>query len=137
MKFNKYDRSFLSNNYFCVITVVIGDKEYQFSNVESAYQALKCIGNEELFCRTSAETAKELALYLPHRDDWNSIRLQAMYVVLKAKFTGSGSLKYLLCKTNGKLKEVNETKDTFWGTYEGKGENHLGKLLMQIRDELK
>lgn len=137
MKFNKDDRSFLANNYFCAITVIIDGKEYQFYSVESAYQALKCVGNEELFCNITADQAKKLALYLPHRENWNSLRLQAMYVVLKAKFIGNNGLKYLLCKTKGKIKEVNETNDTFWGTCKGKGENYLGKLLMQIRDELK
>lgn len=136
MKFNKYDRSFLSNNYFCLITVIVDNKEYQFSNAESAYQALKCVGNEELFCNTTTDRAKALALYLPHRDNWEDLKIQAMYTILQAKFAKGSSLSYLLCKTTGKIKEINETNDIFWGTCKGKGKNYLGKLLMQVRDNL-
>ncbi len=35
------------------------------------------------------------------------------------------------------LIEGNTWRDTFWGIYEGKGENNLGKLLMKIREELR
>jgi predicted NAD-dependent protein-ADP-ribosyltransferase YbiA (DUF1768 family) len=34
------------------------------------------------------------------------------------------------------LIEENTWGDTFWGICKGQGENHLGRLLMQIRDEL-
>jgi hypothetical protein len=30
----------------------------------------------------------------------------------------------------------NHWKDTFWGVYNGVGKNMLGKLLMQVREEL-
>lgn len=31
----------------------------------------------------------------------------------------------------------NYWKDTYWGVCNGVGENHLGKLLMKIREKLK
>ena len=34
------------------------------------------------------------------------------------------------------LIEGNEWGDTFWGTCDGIGENHLGKILMRIRNEM-
>lgn len=34
------------------------------------------------------------------------------------------------------LIEGNYWHDTYWGVCEGVGENHLGKLLMEIRNEL-
>jgi predicted NAD-dependent protein-ADP-ribosyltransferase YbiA (DUF1768 family) len=32
---------------------------------------------------------------------------------------------------------LNYWNDKFWGICKGVGENHLGKILMQIRDEIK
>lgn len=136
MKFNKYDRSILSNNAYCTVTLIIGEKEYEFINAESAYQAIKCEGFEELFLETSAETAITLAKLLPHRPDWEDIKLLAMQTVLEAKFAKDSNYGYLLSKIKGKIKEVNETNDTYWGTCNGKGKNYLGKLLMQVRDNL-
>ena len=36
------------------------------------------------------------------------------------------------------LEEGNRWHDTFWGIDQntGKGENHLGKILMKVRDEI-
>ena len=34
----------------------------------------------------------------------------------------------------GEIVEENTWGDTFWGVCKGVGENHLGKLLMEIRD---
>ncbi len=34
----------------------------------------------------------------------------------------------------GEIVERNTWNDTFWGVCKGKGENHLGILLMEIRD---
>lgn len=35
------------------------------------------------------------------------------------------------------LEEGNKWGDTFWGTVEGKGQNVLGNLLMEVRELLK
>ena len=37
---------------------------------------------------------------------------------------------------DAELVEDNWWGDKFWGVCNGEGENHLGKLLMKIRDEL-
>lgn len=39
------------------------------------------------------------------------------------------------CK-EGEIVEENSWRDTYWGVCKGVGENHLGKILMKIRDEL-
>jgi predicted NAD-dependent protein-ADP-ribosyltransferase YbiA (DUF1768 family) len=49
------------------------------------------------------------------------------------------ALRTLLLATNGhELVEGNKHGDTFWGVdlCTNVGDNHLGKLLMQVRDEL-
>jgi predicted NAD-dependent protein-ADP-ribosyltransferase YbiA (DUF1768 family) len=48
-------------------------------------------------------------------------------------------LRELLAGTrNAELIEGNYWGDRFWGVYvgDGKGENHLGKILMQVREEV-
>jgi predicted NAD-dependent protein-ADP-ribosyltransferase YbiA (DUF1768 family) len=43
----------------------------------------------------------------------------------------------LLATGNRPLIEGNDWGDTFWGQVDGRGENHLGELLLKIREELR
>ena len=59
-----------------------------------------------------------------------------MYVALYAKFTQHGELKRLL-GTGDRLLVEHTERDRYWGDGgDGRGENHLGKLLMKLRKEL-
>lgn len=60
-----------------------------------------------------------------------------MYDILKVKFADE-KLKHLLLETSDKqlVNEVN-WEDLHWGIYQDKGENKLGELLMNLRDEFK
>ena len=61
-----------------------------------------------------------------------------MYDICFKKFSQSEELKKKLLDTGDQeLIEGNYWNDTFWGVCEGKGQNHLGKILMQIREELR
>ena len=42
----------------------------------------------------------------------------------------------LIATDNEELIEFNVWNDIFYGVCKGRGENHLGKLLMKIREEL-
>lgn len=60
-----------------------------------------------------------------------------MYNGLRAKFMQHEHLQERLLATGTEeIAEGNNWGDTFWGTVDGVGENHLGKLLMLIRREL-
>ena len=58
--------------------------------------------------------------------------------LLRQKFRVGTELGYKLINT-GKVKliEGNNWRDDYWGVYNGKGKNVLGKLLMEIRNDLK
>lgn len=64
-----------------------------------------------------------------------------MREVIGAKFKGgSEELREMLIATGEReLVEGNVWNDTFWGVSlrTGKGQNQLGKILMEVREELK
>jgi len=71
------------------------------------------------------------------RPDWEQVKLEIMYKALEAKFTQNPKLKKLLLSTGDAKLIENNPKDDFWGIGVDKtGENHLGKLLMKLRDTL-
>jgi len=45
-------------------------------------------------------------------------------------------LRDRLLAIEGLIEEKNSWGDTFWGTCEGVGQNHLGRLLMKTREKL-
>jgi predicted NAD-dependent protein-ADP-ribosyltransferase YbiA (DUF1768 family) len=59
-----------------------------------------------------------------------------MKQLLKLKFNNPDLQQKLIATYPEELIEGNYWHDTYWGVCEGVGENHLGKLLMEIRNEL-
>lgn len=60
-----------------------------------------------------------------------------MWEILRAKFKQHPELAAMLIATgDAELVEGNTWGDTFWGRdlATGHGENHLGRLLMELRD---
>lgn len=134
-KFNG-DYAFLSNFY--EHTIVFEGRTYRTS--EHAYQAAKTIIEAEkiLFERQkiTPSYAKRMGQTVTMRSDWEDVKIPIMYAILKEKFLDS-KLKTMLTNTQGSyLEEGNYWHDTFWGICRGKGTNHLGIILMEIRDEL-
>lgn len=74
------------------------------------------------------------------REDWAKIKFDRMKQVLMAKFTQHEDLRELLLSTGkARLVEsatVNNAVNRLWGEVNGKGQNKLGELLMEIRAEL-
>ena len=69
------------------------------------------------------------------RDDWcDEIRIETMLVGLRAKFTQNPDLKEKLLATGDVAIHEDAPSDMFWGR---KGKDMLGKLLMQVREELR
>lgn len=124
---------FLSNFY--PARIVINGQHYRSS--EHAYQAAKTLDRDWreriAECRTPGE-AKRLGNKAPKRSDWDTIRLDIMKLVVEEKFKGSPALQRMLLSTGkAPLEETNHWNDTFWGVCKGKGTNHLGQILMDVR----
>lgn len=127
---------FLSNFYETPIVY----EGITYPSVENAYQAAKTIKLEERqkFTSISSKEAKSLGKKITLREDWDVIKLQVMWNLLYEKFTRNRKLYSALVLTGkAHIEETNWWGDKFWGTCKGEGENHLGKLLMQLREKLK
>jgi hypothetical protein len=71
------------------------------------------------------------------RSNWREIRDQIMFDILKQKFDHE-HCRTMLLTTGSMLIRENSPRDTYWGIGKDKtGQNKLGLLLMQIRDNLR
>jgi ribA/ribD-fused uncharacterized protein len=123
---------FLSNFYLCPI-VFEGDL---YASVEHAFQAAKTLDPAERktvrLCVKPGD-AKRAGRKVKKRDDWDDIRVSVMRELLYQKFNSSPLRQRLLNTGIAELIEGNDWGDVFWGVCRGRGENWLGKLLMEVR----
>jgi len=72
------------------------------------------------------------------RPDWNTIRDMVMTKALRAKFTQNSTLTKMLLETGQRELAEHTARDRYWGDGggQGKGQNKMGQLLMQLRKEL-
>jgi ribA/ribD-fused uncharacterized protein len=128
--------NFLSNFYMC--DVIYKGKSYP--SVEHAYQASKVLDTKNHELVRTAPTAGEskiLGRLYHDNENFDNEKLDIMETLVRDKFTRSQYLKALLgLTTDAYIIEGNTWNDTFWGVCNGKGDNHLGKILMKIRKEL-
>lgn len=128
---------FLSNMYECEVVY----KGIKFRSSESLFQACKACNNEDFmkFINLNGYEAKKLGRSIKLRKDWNDIRINVMYEILKLKFNNKELRNKLLETGNEELIEGNYWNDKFWGISlkDYKGDNNLGKLLMRIRKEIR
>lgn len=121
-----------------------------YRSVEAAFQAAKLVGPTEEETRKLREpfqtiTPREakLAGSKIQRSDWDKIKLQVMYDITYSKFLRNRDLRRRLIRTGGfQLINGNTKHDNFYGECmcnkcKNKAKaNHLGKILMQVRDRL-
>lgn len=71
------------------------------------------------------------------RTDWQDIKLKIMEEIINAKLQQNDDVREQLIKTGRRTIVENSPWDSFWGAgSDGKGENHLGKIWMNIREKL-
>lgn len=72
------------------------------------------------------------------RDDWEEVKIDVMRAAVRSKFHAHDSLQELLLGTGEETIVEAAGRDYFWGAgKDGSGQNWLGKILMEIRDELR
>ena len=128
---------FLSNFYTCSL-------EYNgltFKNVEAAFQAQKCVDDEQkkAFMGISGADAKSFGRRVKLRSDWENVKVGIMRELVRQKFIQNPELlKCLIDTGEQELVEGNYWGDTFWGVDSRRGgKNMLGKILEEVRAELK
>jgi len=109
--------------------------------VENFYQAMKTLDVSERRKIALLEPfkSKSAGRKLQKRPDWSEIKLKVMSIALIHKFNRGTKWGQQLMATEGEIIELNNWGDKYFGVDErtGKGSNHLGKLLMKIREDLK
>jgi len=120
---------------------VVNTEFRTFPSVEHAFQASKTLSREDQEEITKAMTAgqaKRLGRRVTLIPNWDSKRIDVMERLLEDKFGQNFRLKIKLLLTgDAELVEGNTWKDQFWGkTEDGVGENHLGRLLMKVRNRI-
>jgi N-glycosidase YbiA len=110
-----------------------------YPTVEHAYQAAKTMDMKERLRISELATpglAKKAGKKVKMRSDWgDEVKIIFMRLFLTLKFQDPKLRKKLLQTGTEKLVEGNTWGDTFWGVCDGKGKNHLGKLLMEVRKQ--
>jgi ribA/ribD-fused uncharacterized protein len=114
-----------------------------WASVEHYYHAQKFLNFAEQeavrLCNTPKEAvSKGTTVGRSYRQDWNRHRLGAMRDAIRAKFTQSEDLKAKLLSTGDQELVRESTRDVYWGAgAENTGQNMIGKILMEVRTELK
>lgn len=122
---------FLSNMYPCEITY----NGLTYTCVEATFQAQKNITESDKFTNLDGYAAKKLGRKIKLRHDWDTIKLTIMKDLLSIKFSDK-QLAEQLKQITEPIVENNTWNDTYWGVCNNVGENHLGKLLTEIKEEL-
>jgi N-glycosidase YbiA len=139
MKIDRFDgpNRFLSNFYPSPITV----SGIVYPTVEHAFQAAKTtdpVLRRHIAMLSTPGEAKRAGRRLELREGWDGLRIDAMRWLLAMKFApGSTLASWLIATDPAELIEGNDWGDTFWGMVGERGENHLGRLLMQHRAVLR
>lgn len=132
--FNEY--RFLSN--FELGEVVYEGIKYPSS--ENAYQSAKSLDPivRSKFVNITPSESKKLGRNIEVREDWEEVKYKVMYKIVLDKFTRNPKLGDLLINTGDRyLEETNYWNDKIWGVCNGVGTNWLGKILMDVRNEIK
>jgi ribA/ribD-fused uncharacterized protein len=132
---------FLSNFYRAHV-------EYEgltFWSVEAAFQAAKTLDpkERERFTGLSPAEAKREGRRVRLRPDWEKVKIEVMKDLIRQKFKDE-KLRKLLIETGSRpIVEENYWHDNFWGSCicprcQGvPGKNVLGRILEEVRDEIK
>lgn len=114
--------------------------ELKFPSAENAYQAAKCLYEEDMaqFESCSAGVAKIKGRNVKMIPGWDGLKLGLMEEIVRQKFSDKNpELKAKLLLTGDQeLVEGNQWGDRYWGVCRGVGQNHLGKILMKVRKEI-
>lgn len=130
----KGDYRWLSNFERCEIYY----RGIVYKSSEAAYQAQKTLDIKvrHIFSKLDARDSKTLGNAIQIRPDWDYVKLEIMEDICRIKFNLPQFKPKLIDTGDMDIIESNYWGDVFWGECNGVGANHLGKIIMKIRDEV-
>ena len=114
-----------------------------WQTVEHYFQAQKFPGTpreHEIQIASAPMTAKLKGneRTTPLRPDWDAVKDDIMREAVRAKFTQHDDIRAVLLGTGDEVLIEAAPNDYYWGCgADGTGQNKLGLILMEIRDELR
>ena len=142
------EAEFLSN--FFTVPGGLKFMGYVVPTAEHAYQMMKTLNQDDrawIALQPTAYLAKRAGnknglngRKIELRQDWEEVKYEIMKQVVRAKFTQHAGLAKMLLMTGDKpLIELNWWGDDIWGwcSKTWRGTNLLGRILMEIREELR
>lgn len=123
---------FFLSNFYVEKDGLTGEHRFQASKAADDVQRSWVLG------AVTPGEAKYRGRTIRLRPDWEDIKIDVMSMVLEHKFSDPDLRAALLATGDAELFEANHWHDKFWGVdkWTGDGENHLGNLLMQLRNRL-
>lgn len=112
----------------------------EYPSSENAYQAAKSLDVDvrKQFVNITPSESKKLGRQIEMRKDWDEVKYRVMYDIVLDKFTRHSKFGDLLIETGDRyLEETNHWGDKIWGVCDGVGTNWLGKILMDVRTQIK
>lgn len=110
---------------------------------EHYYQAAKFLGHDDLIEQVRLAKSPMAAASLgrrlsPLREDWEDVKDDVMRRALFLKFTQNLDIQMNLLETGDDTLIEDSPTDFYWGCgASNNGKNMLGKLLMELRDDLR
>jgi len=130
---------FLSNFYPATVEfegIIYATSEHAFQAAKTVYPDQR----EKIREAKNPGLSKKLGREVTLRSNWDTIKYDIMLNILRNKFDAdehSEIAQQLLDTGDIELLEGNNWGDKTWGVCNGEGSNWLGKILMQVRIELR
>lgn len=125
----------------------IAQDGFDWPTVEHYYQAQKFVGTiaagEVIPLIRGAATADQAAALgrdpvRSLRPDWEQVKREIMLRAVRRKFFTHGAIRAILLGTGEDCLVEDSPTDYYWGCgHDRTGANHLGRILMQVRSELR
>jgi len=148
---NMYPTSILFNKPILLPDEIIEPTFLTYASSEHLYQACKseALGWHKMLLdltpeKTKTKARKALKTLLANnvetfliRDNFHDIKVDVMTAIVSMKFDQNKVLAEKLLAEEGLIEERNCWNDRFWGTVEGTGLDHLGRILRDKKNQLK
>ena len=143
IRFYDRDAPYYEFTNFYAADIHLDDKIWP--TTEHYFQAQKFVGTPfaEMirrcaFPREAFDLSRNPTVSRWRRSDWDEVKIDVMRKALLAKFTQHERLLKILLSTKNRQLIEHTSRDSFWGNGgDDTGQNHLGRLLMEIRDNIR